>query len=309
MATPSRRPRRSSSKKSSPRLPLLLGVIHLPPLPGAPGAAEMSPTDALGFAGHTALQQALTLQKAGFHALILENFGDTPFYKDSVPPETIASMAVLAAAIREAVPGLPIGINVLRNDASAALAIATVTGCDFIRVNVLSGVAATDQGIIEGNAAEWVRERIRLNSPVQIFADVHVKHARTLSSEDIGIAIEEVAHRGGADAVIVTGQTTGRPIDFETLQKAHEACGKQNVPLYLGSGTTSERLEELSPWVSGFIVGSDLRSGGKAGAPLEAQRIKRFMKAYQALGRPEKKTKASTTRKKTKRNGVRKART
>jgi len=120
------------------RFPALIGVVHLPALAGSPRASGEHPASALEKAGQRAVSEAQALEKAGFDGVVLENFGDTPFFKGSVPPETIACMAVIAAAVRQAVR-LPIGINVLRNDGRAGLAIASVTDCEFIRVNVLSG--------------------------------------------------------------------------------------------------------------------------------------------------------------------------
>src|SRR5262249_6275844 len=155
---------------------------------GSPRSVENadSPAIALQKAGIQAVREAKLLAQAGFEAVIIENFGDTPFYKTRVPAETVASLAVIAAAVRESV-SIPVGINVLRNDGHSALAVAAVTGCDLVRVNVLTGVSATDQGIIEGEAASLIRERQRLGaSSIGILADVHVKHARSLSSDDIG---------------------------------------------------------------------------------------------------------------------------
>jgi predicted TIM-barrel enzyme len=106
--------------KSFPRL---VGVIHLPALPGAPDSAGLLPSDALARAGEWAVKEAMALKKAGFDGIAIENFGDAPFYADRVPPETVASLSVLAAAVREVVPTLSLGVNVLRNDASAALAV------------------------------------------------------------------------------------------------------------------------------------------------------------------------------------------
>src|SRR4051794_14750414 len=103
----------------------LIGVIHLPPLAGSPRAADLFPAEALQAAGMQAVREAILLSKEGFNGIILENFGDTPFYKSQVPPETIASMAIISAAVREAV-GLPLGVNILRNDARAALSVAAV---------------------------------------------------------------------------------------------------------------------------------------------------------------------------------------
>jgi uncharacterized protein len=276
-------------------LPSLIGVIHLPPLAGSPQSDGLSPAECLRRAGLQAAREAELLTQAGFEGLILENFGDAPFYKAKVPAETIASMAVIAAAVRE-VTRLPIGINVLRNDAMAALAIAASTGCQFIRVNVLSGVAATDQGIIEGNAAELLRERDRLGvRQIAIFADAHVKHARDLSSDDIALSIENLALRGMADGVIITGNATGRPVNFAELEKSSDAARAAGVPLYVGSGATAATLRELRLWAHGIIVGSAIRRNGKAGQPLDPARVREFVKAYRLAKPSSKKSKKNTS--------------
>ncbi len=275
------------SSRRDAGIPGLIGVLHLPALAGAPGARGLSPSEALARAGLQAVAEAKALAQAGFEGLILENFGDSPFLKGPVGPETVASLAVIAAAVREAVR-VPIGINVLRNDGPSALAIAAVTGCDFIRVNVLSGVAATDQGLIEGEAARLARERDRLEAQVSILADAHVKHAQSLSSRDIELAVEELGLRALADGVIVTGATTGRPVDAEALRRAGQAARHHGIPLWIGSGATRETLPGLLEWANGIIVGSAIRKGGRAGAPLDLARLKAFVKDYRAASRRRK---------------------
>ena len=174
-------------------------------------------------------------------------------------------------------------ILTMSNYSSLWGAIAADTGADFIRVNVLSGVVATDQGMIEGNAAKLIREKLRLNAGhVGILADVHVKHARTLSSDHLAIAIEETAGRGGADAVIVTGATTGRSPDLQKLREAAHAAAECGVPVFIGSGTTPEGLKALDVKNVRMIVGSALRKGGKAGAPLDVKRCKALVAAWKA---------------------------
>ncbi|MBS1958337.1 MAG: BtpA/SgcQ family protein [Bdellovibrionales bacterium] len=272
------------SKRVSTTLPRLIGVIHLPALPGAPGSSRLHPAQALDVAGTLAVKEAQLLARAGFDGIILENFGDVPFMKDQVAPETVASMAVIVAAVRSAV-NVKLGVNVLRNDGFSALAIAAVTGADFIRVNVLSGAAATDQGIIEGKAAPLMRERVRLGAPdVAVMADVLVKHARTLSETDLTLAIEEATFRAGAEGVIVTGSTTGRAPDRNQWSEALGACRRIGKPLFAGSGITVETLNE---WAKnpkqiphGVIVGSALRKGGKAGAPLDTKRLGDFVRTW-----------------------------
>jgi membrane complex biogenesis BtpA family protein len=279
------------------KFPKLIGVIHLPALPGAPAIHGTHPAESLQSAGYQAIKEAKILSDAGFDGIILENFGDVPFYKTQVPPETIASMAIIAAAVREST-SLPLGINVLRNDARSALAIAAVTGCEFIRVNVLSGVAATDQGMVEGDAAFLLRERDRLHAPVGILADVHVKHAVTFSSIHIDLAVEEVGSRAMVDGVIVSGRATGRLIEFDALRTASQAARYLKIPILLGSGATLDKLEEIKPWVDGMIVGSALRQNGGAGAPLDPKRVREFAKAFLKLDRtPIKKKRKSFSQK------------
>ncbi|MHC4730305.1 MAG: BtpA/SgcQ family protein, partial [Planctomycetota bacterium] len=153
----------------------VVGVVHLLPLPGSPGYGG-SMRKVIG----RAVKDAEAYAGGGVHALIVENYGDAPFLKDHLPPETVAALTRCAAAVRDAV-ALPLGINALRNDARAALGIAVAVGASFVRVNVHTGVVATDQGLVEGRAAETLRVRAALGAEaVKIVADAHVKHGRPL---------------------------------------------------------------------------------------------------------------------------------
>jgi len=96
---------------------------------------------------------------------------------------------------------LPVGLNVLRNDGRSAIAIASCVKAQFIRINVLTGVMATDQGLIEGEAHQLLRYRRELGSDVKIFADVLVKHARPLSDPNLTVAVKDTIERGLADAL------------------------------------------------------------------------------------------------------------
>lgn len=251
----------------------------MPALPGAPQSAGAS---SLKQAIKQAVAEATMLEQAGFDRVIIENFGDVPFYKDKVSPLTVSSMTVVAHEVR-ARTKIKLGINVLRNDGFSALAIAAATGAQFVRVNVLSGVAATDQGLIEASAAELMRFRADLSrqgAQVEVWGDVLVKHACTLSTTDLEPALEEVALRAMADAVILTGTTTGRAADPGMLRKAHELGLK--TPLVLGSGATPENIGHFAPFIDGVIVGSALRREGRAGSgyALESRRVRAFAKAW-----------------------------
>jgi membrane complex biogenesis BtpA family protein len=259
------------------KLPRLIGTIQLPPLAGSPKSQDQHPVESLQAAGFAAVTEARLLAQAGFDGVVLENWGDVPYYGSQVPPETITSMSIIAAAVRETVQ-IPVGINVLQNDARASLAIAALTGCEFIRANVFSGVVAAEQGILEGNAAFLIRERERLRASVAILADVHVHHGVTLSSLHIGHAIEEIISRSMADGVIISGRTTERLPDLGPLELASQVAKEMGVPLYLGSGVSLENLTEVRSRVDGVLVGAALRKQGVAGAELDKKQIRAFVR-------------------------------
>ncbi|MFQ5423940.1 MAG: BtpA/SgcQ family protein [Phycisphaerae bacterium] len=249
----------------------LIGMVHLPPLPGA--ARSVRPlSDIL----KRAVVEARLLARAGFDAMIVENFGDAPFAPDAVSRETIAAMAIVVDHIARAVR-IPVGVNVLRNDALSALAVAATAGAAFIRVNVLSGTSATDQGLITGRAHELLRRRSQVAPRVRIAADVHVKHATPVSQPDIAIAAEETAYRAGADALIVSGTGTGKPTDLDAARRVAEAV--PGHPLWIGSGVSAATVRDCLEVATGVIVGTSLKRGGKTEGPIDPARVRRFIKA------------------------------
>ena len=257
-----------------PRHKLVIGVVHLQPLPGSPqwGGSLKSLID-------FAAAAAKTYQRGGVDAIIVENFGDVPFTKASVGPETIAAMSTAGSAIRAAV-NVPIGFNVLRNDARAALALCAACGGSFVRVNVHTGAMLTDQGIIEGDAYETLRYRERVCPSASIFADVHVKHAVPLGDFEIEDSARDTLERGLADALIISGTGTGRVADMADVQRVREAC--PTAKILLGSGITSGNVCEFLRYADGVIVGTSLKVGGKLFNPVDLKRVAALVKAVRA---------------------------
>lgn len=271
------------STKRSKRLQLI-GVVHAQALPGSPGfaALEASATregrTALEHLQSLAASDARALVAGGCDALIVENFGDAPFFKDAVPSETIAALALVVDAVQRSVKrALPIGVNVLRNDVRAALGICAATGANFVRVNVHVGAAVTDQGLVEGRAAETLRERARLCGTVGIWADVHVKHATPLGRETIEQSALDTRERGLADALIVSGVGTGKAPDASRVTAVRNALPR--APIYLGSGVTVENARELLEDADGAIVGTALKRDGRVELPVDVARVRDMRKA------------------------------
>ncbi|MCZ6461196.1 MAG: BtpA/SgcQ family protein, partial [Actinobacteria bacterium] len=237
-----------------------IGMVHLGPLPGSPDydGDLQAVIDA-------AVADATTLAAAGFDGVMVENFGDAPFFADDVPKVTVAAMTKTVDAVTAS--RLPIGVNVLRNDALAALSIAAATGAAFIRVNVLSGSMFTDQGEITGKAAEVARLRAAICPDVAVMADVFVKHAMPPAGVSLAEATRDLAERGGADAVIVSGASTGAAADLDDLAIVADAT---SLPVYVGSGVTADSVAATLKIADGVIVGTATKPAGRIDAPVDA---------------------------------------
>jgi uncharacterized protein len=249
----------------------IIGVVHLLPLPTSArwGGNLNAVID-------RAEQEAVALVSGGVDGIIIENFFDAPFPKSQVDPAVVSAMTTIVSRLMELV-SQPIGINVLRNDSLSAMAIASCTGAAFIRVNVLSGVMATDQGLIEGCAHSLLRYRRELGSNVKILADVLVKHAHPLSSSDLTTAVKETIDRGLADAVILSGVATGSPPSLEDLRLAKAAAG--GVPVIVGSGADCDNITNLMQFADGAIVSSSLKRQGKIENLIDPIRVSQFVEA------------------------------
>jgi len=252
---------------------ILIGVVHLAPLPGSPRWAGDMDKVIRG-----AVDDARAYEEGGADAVVIENFGDVPFTKSAVAPETVAAMAVAGASVRGAI-GLPLGFNVLRNDALSALALCAACGGDFLRVNVLAGAMVTDQGVIEGDAYTLLRKQQTLAPHVRILADVLVKHAAPLGDLAIEIAARDTTERGLADALIVSGTGTGDAAEVDDVRRVRAAC--PDAPILLGSGVTAANAALYMEYADGAIVGSSVKRGGKLSNPVDPARVAALRKAME----------------------------
>jgi uncharacterized protein len=253
---------------------VVIGVVHLPALPGSPGYRGAAMEELID----GALDDARRYARGGVHGLIVENHGDIPFAKpDDLGPETAAVMAVITDRVRREV-GLPLGINVLANGAIQALAVAQAGGAGFVRVNQWANAYVANEGILEGPAAAATRYRARLRAEgIRVFADVHVKHGAHAITADRSLAeLTRDLEFFDADAVIVTGQRTGDGADLDELAAVRTAT---RLPLLVGSGVTPDGVGAILDIADGVIVASALKEGGVWWNPVDEARVRGFMQA------------------------------
>ena len=251
----------------------LIGMVHLLPLPGsARWAGSMS--DVID----AAVADARALADNGMDALLVENHGDVPFTTGRVDASSVAAMSVAAHAIRRALPHLSLGINVLKNDARAALGVAVAVGARFVRVNVHAGAVLADQGVVHSDAYATLRDRRLLAADdIRIFADVQGKHAVPLAPVELEQEARDLVHRGLADALIVTGRATGDPASLGDVKRVRGAVA--DVPILVGSGVTPETIAETLSVADAVIVGTSLKEDGDVRKPVDPSRVRRLVAA------------------------------
>jgi membrane complex biogenesis BtpA family protein len=255
----------------------IIGMIHVPALPGTPAS-----TSTVAELAAACAAEARQLTEAGCDALLIENMHDRPYLRRRVGPEIVAAMTAAGLAVRQASP-LPLGVQILAGANRAALAVAHACGAQFVRVEgfVFSHVA--DEGLMaEADAGRLLRYRRSIGAEsIAVFADIKKKHSAHAITADVSLAeTAEAAAFFGADALIVTGAATGKPTSPADLQAV---AGAVEIPLYVGSGTTPGNLAALWPYASGFIVGSYLKCDGLWCNPIDPARLAEFLAKVRRL--------------------------
>jgi membrane complex biogenesis BtpA family protein len=248
----------------------IIGMIHLPPLPGSPGY------DGQGLA--PAVEQALAdgrlLAEAGVDAILLQNTGDLPAAGDG-GPETVAYLTMLGTLLRRETTA-PLGVNILANGAETALAAAHAIGAQFVRIKVYVGAVVGIGGVIQGAAQRALDFRRRLGAEtIAIAADVHDRTSRPLGD----LPLEEVAYQarfhGRADALIITGASVE-----DSLQKlARVKAAVPDAPIYCGGGTTVANLGRFLEACDGVIVGNAVMRGPAFQGRVDRDKLHAYMEA------------------------------
>ena len=254
--------------------PRVVGVLHLPPLPGSARGQRASSIRAIA---DSMLRDAEKYAAAGIDTVIVENYGDLPFVRDRVDAAVTSAMTIVVDAVQRET-GMTVGVNVLRNDVLTAVSIAAMTGARFVRANVYVGVMQTESGIIQGCAHAVQQEIKRLGANVEVWADLDVKHAAPLVQRSLQEQADDAIERAFASALILTGPATGAAADPQAVSnlRAHN----QTAPTYVGSGANEQTIPTM-PGATGFIVGTAMKTGGVVTNPVDPERVRAIVAAAQ----------------------------
>uniref|UniRef100_A0A182S876 BtpA family membrane complex biogenesis protein n=1 Tax=Anopheles maculatus TaxID=74869 RepID=A0A182S876_9DIPT len=211
---------------------------------------------------------------------------DIPYMRpnDGVGPEITAAMTRVALAVRETVPNVPCGVQILAGCNKEALAVAKVCQLQFIRAEGFVFGHIADEGFTDACAGTLLRYRKQIDAyDVLVITDIKKKHSSHAITADVSIA--ETAHAAEfflSDGLIITGSSTGSSAELSDLQALH---GKTTLPLIIGSGLTLENLPSYWKLANAAIVGSHFKIKGNWNADLCRKRVQAFMNGVDTLRR------------------------
>ena len=246
----------------------VIGMVHCLPLPGTVGFK-----DNMEEIKQQAIQDAITLEKAGCQAIMVENMGDGPLNVTLDTEQTVA-LAVIAELVKEKV-NIPVGIDAAFNDYKSALSIAKTIGADFVRIPVFVDTVMYYNGVIEPCAREAVLFRQKIHGEnIKILADIQVKHTYMVNSNISIIDSAKQAVSCLADGIIVTGTSIGMETPIDIIKQVKEVV---NIPVFAGSGVNEKNIKEQLNIADGAIVGSSLKEGGIITNPISYKLTKKLL--------------------------------
>ncbi|HEY6118683.1 MAG TPA: BtpA/SgcQ family protein [Pyrinomonadaceae bacterium] len=256
----------------------VIGVIHVGALPGTPRNTQTVPELIA-----SAKREAKLYREAGVDGVMIENMHDVPYMRGEVGPEIVAAMTVIGREVKSDCD-LPVGIQILAGANIEALAVAHAASLDFIRAEGYAYAHVADEGLIQASAAKLLRYRRMIGATrIQVWTDVKKKHSAHAITADVSLgATAETVEFMGADCVIVTGSVTGEAPKVTDVQEAKSHC---QLPVVLGSGISTDNINEFYNEADGFIIGSSFKVDGLWSNTIDPSRVRTFMNSLYKLGR------------------------
>ncbi len=247
----------------------IIGMCHLPALPGDPGYDR---TAGMAAIVEHARREVTSLQEGGVDGILISNEFSLP-YLTQTEPITAISMARVIGEIRDELE-VPFGVNVLW-DAVASIDLAVATGASFVR-EVFTGVYASDFGLWNTNVGRTARHRLAVSgSDVRLLFNIVPEAAAYVADRDIAQLTRSTVFNCVPDGLCVSGLTAGSPTDTSTLSIVKEHAG--DVPVFVNTGVRPDTIAESLRYADAAIVGTFFKKDGRFENDAESGRVAELM--------------------------------
>ena len=255
----------------------IVGMCHLPALPGDPGYDAEGGMDKVLAHGR---REIAALQAGGIDGILISNEFSLP-YLTSTEPITAIAMARVIGELRSEIH-VPFGVNVLW-DGVASIDLAVSTGASFVR-EVFTGVYASDFGMWNTDVGRAARHRARVGaSGVRLLYNIVPEAATYLGGRDLAQMTRSTVFNGVPDGLCVSGLTAGAATDTSTLKVVKEHAG--DVPVFVNTGVRPDTVAESLQYADGAIVGTWFKRDGLFANDVEPARVAELMGVVQELRR------------------------
>ncbi|MCC6904990.1 MAG: BtpA/SgcQ family protein [Anaerolineae bacterium] len=234
----------------------ILGMVHLGALPGTPFEEDYAAVR------EKAIADAKALEAGGADGCVVQNRGDQTFPVEHADPTVVAAMADIVRAIDQVTgPDFQVGLQVLRNDLRAAIAIARVCNASFLRMGVFTGVTASSQGLVSGYPYEFMKYRKAIGAThVKLISEIYSMHFKFLGGEKTAVEVANDAKFNGAHAVAICDP------DTEMIVKmTHDIKKSTGMPVIISGYTDHKNVDVLLKEADGAIVGGAFEGGARGG--------------------------------------------
>lgn len=256
----------------------IIGMVHLPPLPGTP---LYNAAGGMATIRDWARRDLEALQEGGIHAVMFCNENDRPYRLDA-DMASVAALTDVVASLRPDI-AVPFGVNVLW-DPMATLAVAAATGAAFCR-EIFTGAFAGDFGLWIRSAGDAFRYRRQLGAEhVRLLFNINAEFAAPLAPRPIADVARSVAFSSNPDAICVSGPITGQPAAASALAEVYTAIKDTGIPVLVNTGFRASNARELLQYADGAVVGSSLKVDGVTWNPVDKARVIELMRVVNEVG-------------------------
>lgn len=249
----------------------VIGMLHLRPLPGDP---LYYPGGSVSQVVEAAKRDLEALQQGGVDGILITNELSMP-YEQHVSPSTLASMGYVIGALSHDL-STPWGAEAIY-DGDATIELCAAVDAQFTRCN-FCGAWAGDLGLINRDFAHTMRRKAALRlDDLKLFHFITSEGEVYLNDRTTADIADSLLFNCLPDAMVIGGSAAGRGASGELADEVRERVGQ--VPVVCGTGCRENTVADVFAHYDGAFVGTCLKRDGKLDAPVDVERVARFMAA------------------------------
>jgi membrane complex biogenesis BtpA family protein len=254
---------------------IVIGMVHLVPLPGTPLFEAGNFEKALA----KAVADAQALEQGGADGCLVQTVDRVyPLGDEADWARVAAFSAIVHEVIKATGPNFQVGVQIMWNALHASLGVAHALGASFLRCAALIGVSDSPYGLIQGDPLKFLNYRKQLGAGnVRLVAEVDGMHYRSPDGKS-AVDVARMAMNVGADAVEVAHADEEK--NNRTVAELKERFPR--LPVFLGGNTDHGNVARRMKLADGAFVGSCLEKDGW-GSAIDVEKVKAYVEIVRSI--------------------------